>query len=402
MVGVPKSKGCSTCTKRKIKCDLGRPSCLRCTDAKFSCPGYVKVHKFQDEGVRLRKTNILTENLENKWRRPTTLSSLYYRTTANAQIRGMISNPAEKLGRQLRSTFQLSLPNGKSLCVFGFVKDVPSRLGYSKAVDLSVEAIYFAHRTLLREDVKCLEKGRISYGRALVELRRNLARRTELLTSSNDEIPFHHIGGASAILERHGVRCLEDVFTCKMLKSLKGIIVIEAITLQKKCFLDSPRWKKTAEIASDQPFDSLFAILYKLPNILFSLRDRTHASELSSTMIDSTLNNATNLREEMTIWRRTPAYQESFETTTDPLSTAIIYTSNRAAALLCTYAAMSILINGVVCKFSGSAGDSYKAESRAFAEQIFNSQYYSLGYAPLGNSYMNFAIKVAKEFQGSN
>jgi hypothetical protein len=156
------------------------------------------------------------------------------------------------------------------------------------------------------------------------------------------------------------------------------------------------------EITNDQPFDSLFAIIFKLPNILFDLRNMTHSSEQSSTMIDSTLNSATNFREEIITWRKTPAYQEMFETTTDLLSTAITYTSNRAAALLCTYAAMSILVNGVLSGLPGSASDIYQAQSRVLAEQVFKSQSYSLGYAPLGNSYMNFAIKVATEFQGSN
>jgi hypothetical protein len=87
----------------------------------------------------------------------------------------MISTTAESLAKQFYSTFQPNLPNGKSLSIFGFITEVPSYIGSSKAVDFSVEAICLAHRTLLREDMKSLERSRISYGRALVELRRNLA-----------------------------------------------------------------------------------------------------------------------------------------------------------------------------------------------------------------------------------
>ncbi|KAH8697980.1 hypothetical protein BGW36DRAFT_379783 [Talaromyces proteolyticus] len=34
------SRGCANCRKRKIRCDLAEPSCLKCQRARFSCPGY--------------------------------------------------------------------------------------------------------------------------------------------------------------------------------------------------------------------------------------------------------------------------------------------------------------------------------------------------------------------------
>ncbi|KAI1333938.1 hypothetical protein F5Y15DRAFT_430174 [Xylariaceae sp. FL0016] len=41
MVGVAgKSQACNTCKQRRVKCDFGRPSCLRCIKAKRTCAGY--------------------------------------------------------------------------------------------------------------------------------------------------------------------------------------------------------------------------------------------------------------------------------------------------------------------------------------------------------------------------
>ncbi|KAI0445741.1 hypothetical protein F4803DRAFT_506268 [Xylaria telfairii] len=41
MVGVPgRSKGCSTCRKRKKGCDRGRPTCTQCFNAGLECGGY--------------------------------------------------------------------------------------------------------------------------------------------------------------------------------------------------------------------------------------------------------------------------------------------------------------------------------------------------------------------------
>ncbi|CAH0057046.1 unnamed protein product [Clonostachys solani] len=36
----PRRKGCSMCTKRRIRCDLSAPSCKKCIKKGLSCPGY--------------------------------------------------------------------------------------------------------------------------------------------------------------------------------------------------------------------------------------------------------------------------------------------------------------------------------------------------------------------------
>ncbi|PSR90412.1 hypothetical protein BD289DRAFT_217402 [Coniella lustricola] len=46
MVGVPRSKGCSLCVKRRIKCDQVRPACGNCIKYGAECPGYDKNRKF--------------------------------------------------------------------------------------------------------------------------------------------------------------------------------------------------------------------------------------------------------------------------------------------------------------------------------------------------------------------
>ncbi|KAH8700975.1 hypothetical protein BGW36DRAFT_425775 [Talaromyces proteolyticus] len=41
MVGVAgKSQACNTCRERRVKCDLSRPSCLKCISSKRTCAGY--------------------------------------------------------------------------------------------------------------------------------------------------------------------------------------------------------------------------------------------------------------------------------------------------------------------------------------------------------------------------
>lgn len=60
MVGVAgKSKGCLTCRKRKIQCDLKRPACDQCQRTRRVCEGYAKptifINKFpRDPDVHSR------------------------------------------------------------------------------------------------------------------------------------------------------------------------------------------------------------------------------------------------------------------------------------------------------------------------------------------------------------
>ncbi|KAE8346102.1 hypothetical protein BDV24DRAFT_158899 [Aspergillus arachidicola] len=45
------SKACHTCRRRRVKCDFGRPGCLRCKKFGHDCPGYRELNKL---GFKLR------------------------------------------------------------------------------------------------------------------------------------------------------------------------------------------------------------------------------------------------------------------------------------------------------------------------------------------------------------
>ncbi|KAM0264510.1 hypothetical protein ACHAQJ_000701 [Trichoderma viride] len=47
------SKGCRTCMRRRIRCDLGRPACTKCIKKGFNCPGYGRHLRWAD-GVAVR------------------------------------------------------------------------------------------------------------------------------------------------------------------------------------------------------------------------------------------------------------------------------------------------------------------------------------------------------------
>ncbi|KAF4343977.1 hypothetical protein FBEOM_2084 [Fusarium beomiforme] len=71
MVGVPgKSKACSNCRERRLKCDLERPQCARCTRNGRACGGYERprifVHRFQESGSQSPSTSVPSAT-SNRW-----------------------------------------------------------------------------------------------------------------------------------------------------------------------------------------------------------------------------------------------------------------------------------------------------------------------------------------------
>ncbi|OAA58551.1 C6 zinc finger domain protein [Niveomyces insectorum RCEF 264] len=46
MVGVPRSRGCLLCVRRRVRCDEGRPGCGKCATYGAECPGYDRSIKF--------------------------------------------------------------------------------------------------------------------------------------------------------------------------------------------------------------------------------------------------------------------------------------------------------------------------------------------------------------------
>ncbi|CAK7266016.1 hypothetical protein SEPCBS119000_001806 [Sporothrix epigloea] len=46
MVGVPRSRGCLLCVRRRVRCDEGRPGCAKCATYRVECPGYDRSLKF--------------------------------------------------------------------------------------------------------------------------------------------------------------------------------------------------------------------------------------------------------------------------------------------------------------------------------------------------------------------
>ncbi|KIW77983.1 hypothetical protein Z517_07816 [Fonsecaea pedrosoi CBS 271.37] len=80
------SKGCELCRKRKVKCDEGRPGCLKCARLKQKCPGYRNLDqvRIRDESDRVARRCRQEENSSMVWASSqTAIASLQNNTPAS-------------------------------------------------------------------------------------------------------------------------------------------------------------------------------------------------------------------------------------------------------------------------------------------------------------------------------
>ncbi|KJR87879.1 uncharacterized protein SPSK_07234 [Sporothrix schenckii 1099-18] len=55
MVGVPRSRGCLLCVRRRVRCDEGHPGCAKCATYGVDCPGYDRSLKFVSGKHQVRR-----------------------------------------------------------------------------------------------------------------------------------------------------------------------------------------------------------------------------------------------------------------------------------------------------------------------------------------------------------
>ncbi|KIX98551.1 uncharacterized protein Z520_05852 [Fonsecaea multimorphosa CBS 102226] len=97
MVGIPRSKGCRICVKRRVRCDLTRPTCNNCARGNRPCPGYDSDLRIFDEGYKLRKRFGQIEDAESR----TEVDSASPSTSNNSQ--STESSPEESIDLISRS-----------------------------------------------------------------------------------------------------------------------------------------------------------------------------------------------------------------------------------------------------------------------------------------------------------
>ncbi|KIW40326.1 uncharacterized protein PV06_07533 [Exophiala oligosperma] len=290
MVGIPgKSKGCTTCRRRKVRCDLGKPSCQRCTSSGRCCEGYARYSVFINRGPEgLQRRKRLEETRADGFD-PSSVSD----STSISQL--IVSNGGDRTppliflssspppppppppplpssegvlrDDQLISNFFERYASPKSspdsrYCCHPLWLYHTLRISFpTKLLRQALLALAYTRLGRLNDDHPTITRGQRLYGQALRLMQQAVydadmmrhedtlaAARCMLLyehfesTSDNMTSWFNHIIGISRIVELRGPRSHRTALTQSLLESMRYSAMIISLMERNRSAFGRPAW----------------------------------------------------------------------------------------------------------------------------------------------------------------
>ncbi|KAL1861435.1 hypothetical protein VTK73DRAFT_7110 [Phialemonium thermophilum] len=352
MVGVPRSRGCQLCVKRKVKCDEARPACQNCQRYGASCPGYDRALKFVSEKhqIRQRRPKAATPQAVV----PTPEKALAVRTAEGEEAReretrtAMLMCPSPDRGQFLGALLDRlrSSPSSDAVRLFApwFTSATGLRAGENLALDSAVAALALHLVGKSNGDEYVVRQSRHIYGRSLGALQRLLDhpvswRQSETLCATmalclfelfagtvNTDSWMKHASGVASLIQQRGSASYTDPWDRSMLRSFRPFIIMNAMFSDNECFLARPSWQRVLlepdPALEGEPkrvsamFDEYLAHLAKVPAVLhhaLALREaRARDVPVDPASVAALLRRATHLHGAFAGWfeRRLRAYDE--------------------------------------------------------------------------------------------
>lgn len=282
MVGVPRSKGCSVCRERRIKCDEARPECTQCRRYGRPCPGYNRSLKFQDEGPALKRRH----QQSSAQRSPQGSASQNDALSASGAVvlahkRGTATSIDESVTPSLvRKTFCARQPQlfMDFICAAfptlyfhnrfrsgsdpAFPEYIMANFGtrpYQDAAVCCLSSVYLAHLT---KDPSLARTSRQLYAKALREVIRALDTSDamsddmvstimmlsvfEMYAQTSKDAWTQHANAVKQLMLRRGVQAHESGFGRSCYIAFRGFLIATAVFEGKPCFLDEEEWQDFA------------------------------------------------------------------------------------------------------------------------------------------------------------
>lgn len=287
MVGVPgKSKGCSTCRRRKKGCDQRRPTCGQCSASGYLCGGYQRELSFiiHPASKSVEKAFFLRHS-----RQSTSLAFVpsLNRTAVDHQCQALFWDLYLPYGAAEVNNAMLSrcdhVPNWTSI-VLELPQDEP-------ALNLAFSALSVSRVGRSNNDLRLVKESTKIYGRALKDLQKALydesrMRTVEVLAACSilglyevfeggDAMDqsvgwISHAAGAARLIEgrgphRHVERQSHHIFLGARLP-----ILFSAILRRKKTFLAQQEWLSVPwqSMPCKTPHDVLIDLAVNIPGLL--------------------------------------------------------------------------------------------------------------------------------------
>ncbi|KAI1609374.1 hypothetical protein EDD37DRAFT_162038 [Exophiala viscosa] len=267
MVGIPgRSEGCTTCRRRKVRCDLAKPSCQRCTSSQRQCEGYEKYPVFINRGQQgLQKRKRLEEARPAQSRHTEMIAPA---VTSPHKQPSMASSPPCRylLEDQCISVFwdgfsARSVTDSRPASDPAWLHHI---LNISSPVDtLRQTLLSLAYTRLgrLNDDPAAVLRGQQVYGQALKTMQQALydphwSRHDETLaaarcmvlyesfesTSESMTSWFNQIGGVAQIIELRGPQNHRRPLQRTILESMRYNVMIACTMRRKDSFFAQHQW----------------------------------------------------------------------------------------------------------------------------------------------------------------
>ncbi|KAJ5919813.1 hypothetical protein N7454_009648 [Penicillium verhagenii] len=442
MVGVPRSRGCHLCVKRRVKCDERAPGCSKCETYGQPCPGYDKGFKFiAGKPYRTRRRPPGTECASSNATSPGSSSSSFSsgETKANTQwliqseipanVVSVDMNVLQTLGALIEDFSSPGVSNAPNYVMASWFELLPSIYGQNRALDAAIKSFAAHHFGRGFQSQEMIVYARFTYGEALHWLRKALVSSSESLSSNifcavvlmcmyelftDTEDPdswMKHAKGLGQLVKARGPERYCNQLDISLLKTARGLIVMHSMFAGEDCFLASDDWHymMKQQHAGTLPLDyhncieDFFAHFTRSPRIvhnLYRMRDKNYADPEVLRDLSEALTQVLDMQSKLACWfeewcRVSFSPVEAPSATGDALYPIIlIYAHLIDASVYCGYYAYMIIIHEAL-KIFGYPGP-HETMISYFRDQICRSIEYA-AFGALGPYRIGFSVRVAIE-----
>ncbi|CAK7272489.1 hypothetical protein SEPCBS57363_005155 [Sporothrix epigloea] len=315
MVGVPRSRGCLLCVRRRVRCDEGRPGCAKCATYRVECPGYDRSLKFvagkhqvrkrgqgrdrrdpsASEGSAIPAATPVLDTGFSAHQEANCLSSdkppRGSRGTCNVIVPvffdlsspwtppyGIPPSPRDGRAAYVNTILEMvNMDQPKETLFYGsWFNQVPDRLGRKLTLDSAVCSFAMHLLGKSRGDKVLVMQSRQLYGQSLAALQAALNhpvewRSSETLcttmvmclyelfadTSKASTGWLQHSSAVASLIQHRGVSGFVEHWDKAMFFSFRSIIIMNAFFTGRDCFLAKKKWQRLLFSSANSNFYSL-------------------------------------------------------------------------------------------------------------------------------------------------
>ncbi|KAH8673834.1 hypothetical protein BX600DRAFT_509065 [Xylariales sp. PMI_506] len=296
MVGVPRSKGCSTCIRRRTKCDEARPACGNCVKYGVECPGYDRSLKFvagkhtvRSRGKRQTRTGTSSPDSVHA-RRPqpgfgspdkalsdteekvveelvthrgiVTSKQRLFRILGQSQ--SITTTPRTPMTQFISALFEnvQNVQHQNDTVAFGpWFDSMVYRVGKKQLFDMSICSFALHLLGKANSDENLISQSRTLYGQSLGALQGALDHTKHWNTAetlgsavllcyyelfsgtTRSDVWMVHAAGIGRLIQLRGPKAHESDWERSILLSFRSIIIMNDLFSTRDCFLAEPQWQ---------------------------------------------------------------------------------------------------------------------------------------------------------------